>query len=97
MFHGLTRAGRPVVCIDARHIRGILKSFGIKLGIVTALNFPEKVLAAISTCDSVVQKTMRILHLTCRRIRVQENTLDKQCMRLAQADDACDAYRHRNV
>ena len=39
------------------HIRGTLKTFGIKLGTVTAVAFSAKVKTAISEKDALVQET----------------------------------------
>src|ERR1039457_3163620 len=43
------------------HVRGTLKTFGIKLGIVTAVAFSAKVTTAISEKDALVQETMLAL------------------------------------
>ena len=43
------------------HIRGTLKTFGIKLGEVTAIAFSAKVRTAISEKDALVQETFLAL------------------------------------
>lgn len=65
------------------HIRGTLKTFGIKLGVVTAASFSAKVIAAISEKDALVQETMIALLHARDGILAQIKALDKRCGAIA--------------
>jgi transposase len=65
------------------HIRGTLKTFGIKLGAVTAVAFSAKVTATISEKDALVQETMIALLHARDGILAQVRALDRRCAALA--------------
>ena len=67
------------------HIRGTLKTFGIKLGIVTAVAFSAKVKVAISEKDALVQETMIALLHARDGILSQIKALDKRCGAIARS------------
>lgn len=71
------------------HIRGVLKTFGIKLGPVTARNFREHVLAVTASCEALVRDTMASLLAARDGLYQQEAVLDKRCRHLAKADAVC--------
>ena len=76
-------------CDLENHIRGTLKTFGIKLGTATEHNFREKVLATISASDPLIREVMNALLLARQGIRIQLDALDKRCKRMARNDDVC--------
>jgi transposase len=65
------------------HIRGTLKTFGIKLGAVTAVAFSAKVKTAISEKDAVVQETFIALLNARDGILAQVRALDRRCAAIA--------------
>ena len=65
------------------HIRGTLKTFGIKLGTVTAAAFTAKVMAGISEKDALVQETMIALLHARDGILAQVRALDRRCGTIA--------------
>ena len=65
------------------HIRGTLKTFGIKLGAVTAVAFSAKVKTAISEKDSLVQETFIALLNARDGILAQVRALDRRCAAIA--------------
>ncbi len=71
------------------HIRGTLKTFGIKLGSVTSADFTAKVKAMIARENSLVKSTMLALLKVRDGVRDQEKALDKQCQQQARQDEVC--------
>ena len=71
------------------HIRGTLKTFGIKLGMVTAAAFEGKVTKFIEDKDTVVQDSMRSLLKARQGLLEQQRVLDKKCAAIARADAVC--------
>jgi transposase len=71
------------------HIRGVLKTFGIKLGIVTAAAFDAKVKAALLETDGLVRATLITLLDARQALLRQQQMLDKQCGSLARKDAVC--------
>jgi transposase len=65
------------------HIRGTLKTFGVKLGVVTAVALSAKVKAAISDKDALVQETMVALLNARDGILAQIKALDRRCAAVA--------------
>lgn len=86
-------AGRKQL-VDARvtleqHIRGTLKTFGLKLGVVTAAGFADKIKTLTKGCDALVKSSMQALLAARAEMLAQEKSLDKQCKTLATQDDVC--------
>lgn len=71
------------------HIRGTLKTFGIKLGTVTSVEFSAKVKAAVAHEDAMVKETMFALLKARDGVVAQEKTLDRQCTTIARRDAVC--------
>lgn len=71
------------------HIRGVLKTFGIRLGLVPARHFRERVLAMTVPCDALVRETMVALLAAREGLCKQEAALAKRCRQLAKADSVC--------
>ena len=71
------------------HIRGTLKTFGIKLGAVTAAAFSAKVRAALDPKNAVVQATMLVLLQARDGLLAQQRALDKRCAAMARASVVC--------
>jgi transposase len=71
------------------HIRGTLKTFGIKLGLAGGAGIVSKVKAAIKDRDDLVRATMLALLDAREGIVAQEKALDKQCTALARGDAIC--------
>lgn len=71
------------------HIRGTLKTFGIKLGVVTAVAFAAKVQAAIAQKDARLQSAMTALLEARNSLLEQQRMLDKQCAVIARNDGVC--------
>lgn len=65
------------------HMRGTLKTFGIKLGAVTAVAFAAKVKTAISEKDALVQETFIALLNARDGILAQVRALDRRCGAIA--------------
>jgi len=65
------------------HIRGTLKTFGIKLGAVTAVALAAKVKTAISGKDTLVQETFIALLNARDGILAQIKALDRRCATIA--------------
>ena len=68
------------------HIRGTLKTFGIKLGVVTAVGFSGKVKTAISEKDALVQEAFLALLNARDGILAQINALNRRCAAIARKD-----------
>lgn len=71
------------------HIRGTLKTFGIKLGVVTAIGFEAKVKEAIAKALPLFKDTMLALLKAREGLLSQEKSLDKQCKAIAKEDEVC--------
>lgn len=71
------------------HIRGTLKTFGIKLGLVTRAGFSDKVRDTIAGESALVQNTMLALLTVRDNMLIQEIAFDKQCQRIARQDTVC--------
>ncbi len=71
------------------HIRGTLKTFGVKLGAVTAAGFSAKVTAGLDTVDATVKATMLVLLQARDGLLLQQRALDKRCGSLARRDPIC--------
>ena len=72
-----------------QHMRGTLKTFGIKLGTITCPGFAAKVKLLIAREDELVKSTMGALLNARDEMLAQEKSLDKQCKSLAKADAVC--------
>src|SRR5262249_42586144 len=71
------------------HIRGMLKTFGIKLGVATAAAFEGKVEAAIAEKDERVRATVLALLAAREGLFKQQRALDKRCGAIAKTDAVC--------
>ena len=71
------------------HIRGTLKTFGIKLGAVTAAAFSAKVKALLDSKDATLKATMLVLLDARDALLAQQRLLDKQCRTVATKSDVC--------
>ena len=71
------------------HIRGVLKTFGIKLGCVTCQAFRGKVEQHLAEFDPLVQHTLHALLASRGALLEQEKRLDAHCRTLASADPVC--------
>jgi transposase len=71
------------------HIRGTLKTFGIKLGAVTSIGFAAKVKDTIAGEDALVKTTMAALLKAREGLVAQEKALDKQCAAIVRQDAVC--------
>lgn len=71
------------------HIRGTLKTFGIKLGMVTTAAFAAKVQAAVADKDTRLQAAMTALLEARTGLLEQQRMLDKQCIAIAKSDTVC--------
>ncbi len=86
-------AGRKQI-VEARltleqHIRGTLKTFGIKLGVATAAAFASRVEALTSSCDALVRTSVQALSAARDGLWKQEKLLDRQCQTEASQDAVC--------
>lgn len=70
-------------------MRGMLKAFGVKLGIVTAHGFDSKVKQMTQTLDSLVRNTLDTLLEGRAALLRQEKILSKQCEDMAHQDEVC--------
>jgi transposase len=75
------------------HIRGTLKTFGIKLGAVTAGGFSAKVVSALVGKNTLVTRTIHTLLQARDGILAQQKALDKQCAAIAKDDSVCKRLR----
>ena len=71
------------------HIRGTLKTFGIKLGAVTAAAFSGKVKTAIDSKNENVKVTMLALLQAREGLLAQIRCLDKRCATIARTNAVC--------
>lgn len=71
------------------HIRGTLKTFGIKLGLVSAGAFSPKVKAAIASKDKTLRTAMLAMLQAREGLLVQQKALDKQCRAIARDSAVC--------
>jgi transposase len=71
------------------HIRGTLKTFGIKLGTVTAAGFAAKVESALAGKNTLVTETMLALLRARDGFLAQQKALDKQCAALTRQSAVC--------
>ncbi len=71
------------------HIRGTLKTFGIKLGMVSSAGFADKVKSAIAHQNAIVNHTMCVLLKARDGLVAEEKALDKQCSAIAKQDAVC--------
>lgn len=65
------------------HIRGVLKTFGIKLGIVSNATFEMKVNDLLTNHNAALQDTMRTLLKARSGLLEQQKVLDKRCASFA--------------
>ncbi len=68
------------------HIRGTLKTFGVKLGAVTTAAYAAKVRAAVTEKDPRLQSAMNALLDARQGLLEQQRALDKQCIAIARND-----------
>jgi len=71
------------------HIRGTLKTFGIKLGVVTAAAFTAKVKAALAGKNAQIEAAMLALLDARDGLLAQQKALDKQCATVARKSAVC--------
>jgi transposase len=71
------------------HIRGTLKTFGIKLGMVTAVAFSAKVKTALDEKHGLLKDAMLVLLQARDGIMAQQKALDKQCAAIARKNVVC--------
>jgi transposase len=86
-------AGRKQL-VEARltlehHMRGTLKTFGIKLGVVTVAGFDAKVKDVTSKSSALVKTSIQALLDARAALLKQEKGLDQQCSQQARQDDVC--------
>lgn len=71
------------------HIRGTLKAYGVKLGVVTQGGFRQKVEEAVSAQDPLVRQATGALLEARQSLLGREKELDKSCKKLAGTDAVC--------
>jgi len=71
------------------HIRGTLKTFGIKLGTVTSAGFSAKVITALVGKNTLVTRTMHTLLQARDGILAQQKALDRHCAAITKNDAVC--------
>lgn len=71
------------------HVRGTLKTFGIKLGVVTAAAFETKVRALIEERDAQLKQTMTAMLKARAGLLQQQKLLDKRCALFARRSKVC--------
>jgi transposase len=65
------------------HLRGTLKTFGIKLGTATAASFSSKVKAAIAEQDPLVKEALLAMLTARDGVMTQLRALDRRCAAIA--------------
>lgn len=88
-LRALVGGRKQMVCLRLElenHIRGTLKTFGIKLGSVTAAAFSTKVQAAISDKDALVQEAILTILAARDALREKQCILDKRCRSIARTN-----------
>lgn len=86
-------AGRKQL-VEARlmleqHMRGTLKTFGLKLGAATTATFAARIEQLVEDCDELVRVTMAALLAARAGMLEQEKALDRRCKALATKDEVC--------
>jgi len=71
------------------HVRGMLKTFGVKLGPVCRQRFQSRVTDAIVTLDALIRTTLQALLAARSELLQQEKALDRQSYGLARKDEVC--------
>ncbi len=71
------------------HIRGTLKTFGIKLGVVTSTGFTARVKEVAAGQNALVAATILAILEARDALVAQEKSLDRQCSAVARKDAAC--------
>lgn len=71
------------------HIRGTLKTFGVKLGVASAGVFAAKVQSAVEGKDARLRAAMAALLEARNTLLAQQKVLDKQCAAIARSDAVC--------
>jgi transposase len=71
------------------HIRGTLKTLGIKIGSVTAAAFSPKVAAAIASKEDLFKQVILTMLNARDDLLTQQRALDKQCAAIAKASEVC--------
>lgn len=71
------------------HIRGTLKTFGVKLGLVSAAVFANKVRAALEGKNSLLRDAMLALLNARDGLLAQQQAMHKQCVAIAESDAVC--------
>lgn len=71
------------------HIRGILKTYGIKLGVTTEKSFRTCVEMVVANIDSVAAATIGSLLAVHEALLLRESSLDALCRKIANTHDVC--------
>jgi transposase len=71
------------------HMRGALKTLGIKLGVATAAAFSPKVKAAIADKNPVFKQAILAMLRARDDVLAQQRALDKKCLAMARSSAVC--------
>lgn len=71
------------------HMRGTLKTLGIKLGTVTTAAFSTRVTAALADKNPVFRDAVLVMLRARDDVLAQQQTLDKQCVAMARSSPVC--------
>ncbi len=71
------------------HIRGTLKTLGIKIGSVTTAAYAAKVTAAVAPKDELFKQVILSMLNARDDLLAQQKALDKRCAAIARASDVC--------
>ena len=88
VVHGRKQIVRTRLDLE-NHIRGVLKTFGVKLGLVTKERFDLRVKESIVGLHDLTRTAMIALLEGRAGLLQQEKRLDKETYRLARADAVC--------
>lgn len=71
------------------HIRGTLKTLGIKIGTVTTAAYSTKVMAAMEAKDGLFRQVIVIMLAAREDLLRQQRLLDKRCATIARSSPVC--------
>lgn len=81
LYEGLAKAGFPAICIETRHtkaflnIRGLLRNFGLKVGMVGAVKFEDRIRELIEGVPDLAEIVKPLLAAR-RKLREEFERLD---------------------